>query len=112
MLWKVMQNRAKITNEYAKIVFKLVQNCSKDSPKIDAKSAIQKSIKNRAVERQRVAKVTSIIQRREVSGPEESLYSKKDGSFWQQDINTRQRIPTRRWAEEVFEGINKYMKEK
>jgi hypothetical protein len=81
MLGKVMQNGAKITNEYAKMVLKLVQNRSKNNPKIDAKTVIQKSIKNRAVERQRVAKVTSIIQRREVSGPEGSLYSKKEGSF-------------------------------
>ena len=80
-----MQNGAKITNEYAKMALKLVQNRSQNNPKIDskidAKSVIQKSIKNRAVDRQRVAKVTSIIQRREVSGPEGSLYSKKEGSF-------------------------------
>ena len=50
MLGKVMQNGAQITNEYAKLAFKLIQNRSKNNPKIDskidAKSVIQKSIKN------------------------------------------------------------------
>ena len=108
MLGKVMQNGTKITNEYATIAVKLVQTRSQNNPnidsEIDAKSVIQKSIKNRAVERQRVAKVTSIIQRREVSGPEESLYSKKEASFWQQDSHTREGIPTRRWAEGLARG--------
>ena len=65
--------------------FKLVQNRSKiyqqiDS-KIDAKFVVLKSIKNRALERQRVAKVTSIRQRSEVSGAQGSLYSQKVRPF-------------------------------
>ena len=40
-----------------------------------------KNHKNPAVERQRVAKVTSQVRWREVSVPEGSVYSKKEGSF-------------------------------
>ena len=76
MLEKVMQNGAKIDENDAKLVPKLVKNRSKidakiDS-KIDAKFVVLKSIKNRALERQRVAKVTSGVQRWEVSGLEGS----------------------------------------
>ena len=66
MLEKVMQNGAKISNNDAKMVPKLVQNRSKINAKIDskidAKFVVQKSIKNRALERQRVAKVTSALR--------------------------------------------------
>ena len=76
MLEKVMQNWAKITKIDAKMVPKLVQIRSKIDPKIDwkidAKFGVQKIIKNRALERQRVAKVTSALQRCEVSGLEGS----------------------------------------
>jgi len=81
VLEKVMQNGAKITKNCAKMVPKLLQNRSKIYPKIDskidAKFVVQKSIKNRALERQRVAKVTSPLQRSEVSGAQGSLYSQK-----------------------------------
>ena len=40
--------------------------------KFDAKFAVQQSINNRPLERQRVAKVTSRVQRLEVSGLEGS----------------------------------------
>ncbi len=73
MLEKVMQNGAQITQNDAKIVPKLIQNRSQIDSKIDAKFVVQKSIKNRALERQRVAKVTSILQRWEVSGLDGSL---------------------------------------
>ena len=77
MLEKVMQNGAQITENDAKMVPKLVQNRSKINAKIDskidAKFVVLKSIKNRALERQRVAKVTSILQRWEVSGLDGSL---------------------------------------
>ena len=67
MLEKVMQNGAKITKNDAKISSKFIQNRSKINPKIDwkidAKFVVQKSTKNRALERQRVAKVTSTLQR-------------------------------------------------
>ena len=66
MLEKVMQNGAKITKNDAKMAPKLLQNRSKINPKIDAKIdakfGVQKSIKNRALERQRVAKVTSELR--------------------------------------------------
>ena len=85
MVEKVMLNGAKITKNDAKMVLKLIQNRSKIDPKInskiDAKFVVQKSMKNRALERQRVAKVTSGIQRSQVSRPQGSLYSKKEGAF-------------------------------
>ena len=81
MLEKTMQNGAKIIKIDAKILAKCIQNHSKIVPKIDAKFVVQKSIKNRALERQRVAKVTSNLQRGEVPGPEGSLYSKKEVPF-------------------------------
>ena len=84
---KCSQNHQRIYQHGFQIGPKSSKNNPKTDSKIDAKSVIQKSIKNRAVERQKVAKVTSIIQPREVSGPEGSLYSKKE------------EIPTRRWAE-------------
>ena len=99
MLEKVIQNGAQIMKNDATMVPKSIQNHFKIAPKIDAKCVVQKSIKNRAVERQKVAKVTSGFQRCEVSGPEGSLYSKKEVWFWQQDSNTKEMIPTRRWAE-------------
>ena len=76
MLEKVMQNGAKITKNDAKMVPKLVQNRTKTRPKIDskidAKFVVQKSIKNLPLGRQRVAKVTSPLERRQVSGLEGS----------------------------------------
>ena len=71
MLEKVMQNWAKITKNDARMVPTLVQNRSKIDAKIytkiDAKFVVQKSIKNRPLARQRVAKVTSALQRLQVS---------------------------------------------
>ena len=59
-------------NNYSKMIPKLVQNPSKIDAKIDsnidAKFVVPKSITNRPLERQRVAKVTSNVQRWEVSG--------------------------------------------
>ena len=81
MLEKVMQNGAKITKNDAKMVPTLTQNPSQINAKIDsniyAKFVVPKSIKNRALERQRVAKVTSAIRWWEVSGAQGSLYSQK-----------------------------------
>ena len=75
MLEKVMQNGAKIAENDAGMVPKLVKNRSKIYAKIDskieAKFVVQKSIKNRPLERQRVAKVTSIVERRQVSGQDQ-----------------------------------------
>ena len=62
MLEKVIQNRANIIKNDAKMVSKSIQNHCKITPKIDAKFVVQKSIKNRALERQRVAKVTSQLR--------------------------------------------------
>ena len=76
---KMMQNRANIIKHDAKMVPKSIRNRSQIVPKIDAKIdakfVVQRSVKNRALERQRVAKVTSQLQRCEVSGPEGSPYS-------------------------------------
>ena len=99
MLEKVMQNGAKITKNDAKMVLKLVQNRSKINLKIDsnidAKFVVQKSIKNRALERQRVAKVTSVIQRREVFRPQGSLYSQKVRPLDSKTAALEEVIPTR-----------------
>ena len=80
-----MQNGAKITKNDAKMLLKFVQNRTNIGPKIvskiDSKFVVQKSTKNRALERQRVAKVTSIIQRSEVFWAQGSLYSQKVRPF-------------------------------
>ena len=81
MLKKSMQNGAQIIKIDAKIVPKSIQNRSKNRSKNRCEICGQKSIKNRAVERQKVAKVTSGFQRCEVSRPDGSLYSKKEVSF-------------------------------
>ena len=78
---------------------KLVQNLqkidAKINQKIDAKLKAQKSIKNRALERQGVAKGTSSLQRREVSWLDGPLtVGKKDSKT----ARLGGRIPTRRWT--------------
>ena len=89
MLKKVMQNGAKSTKNYARMDPQIIQNRSKIYAKInwkiDAKFVVQKSIENRALERQRVAKVISALERREVSGLEGSPDQLKVGPF---DRNT------------------------
>ena len=66
MLEKVMEHEAKIIKFDAKMVPKTIPNPSKIHPKInakiDAKFVVEKSSKNRAVERQRVAKPDSRIR--------------------------------------------------
>jgi hypothetical protein len=83
------------------MVPKLVQNHSKidakTDSKIDAKFVVQKSIKNRPLERQRVAKVASALRRREVSGLKGSPGSIESRTRGSRDHP--QVIPTRRWAE-------------
>ena len=82
MLEKVMQIEAKIIKHDAEMVLKSIQNRFKIHPKIDAKIdakfGVQQSVKNRGVERQRVAKVTSQLQRCEVPGPQGSPYRLKE----------------------------------
>ena len=67
MVEKMMQNGAKIIKIDANMVPKSIPNRSQIVPqidaKIDAKFVVQKSVKNRAVERQRVAKPGSSIRR-------------------------------------------------
>ena len=77
MLEKVMQNGSEIIKNDATMVSKSIQNHSQSFQK----SMRHLCFKNRALERQRVAKATSIIRWCEVSEPEGSLYSKKEGSF-------------------------------
>ena len=60
--------------------------------KIDAKLAIQNSSKNRASERQMVAKVTSSIRKREVSGLEGSPGRVENRTLW--PLDHPQVIPT------------------
>ena len=63
--------------------------------KIDAKLEVQKSIKNRALERQGVAKGTSQFLQRQVSWLDGPLtVGKKDSKT----ARLGQGIPTRRWA--------------
>ena len=101
MFQKCSQNVPKMLPKCFKISPKLVQNRSKIdakiNSKIDAKFVFQKSIKNRALERQRVAKVTSALQRLEVSGLEGSPGPIENRTLWPKD--PPERIPTRRWAE-------------
>ena len=97
----VRKSGVKMMEKGANMVSKLIQNQSKihtkiDS-KIDAKFVVQKSIKNPPLERQRVAKVTSPLQRLEVSGLEGSPGSIENRTLWPKD--PPQVIPTRRWAE-------------
>ena len=69
---------------------------AKIDQKIDAKLKAQKSIKNRALERQGVAKGTSALQRRQVSWLDGPLtVGKKDSKT----ARLGRWIPTRRWAQ-------------
>ena len=79
----------KMLPKSTKMLPKLIQHRSTIDAQIDSKTdatlAIQKSIKNRVLERQRIAKVTSAIRWRE------------NRTLRPQDHP--ERIPTRRWAE-------------
>ena len=99
MLEKVMQNGAKFIKKYAKMVPKFVQNRSKINPKIDSKIdatfVVRNSMKNRALECQMVAKVTSLIRWWEVSGAQGSLYSQKVRPLDSKTATLGEGIPTR-----------------